>query len=721
MTNTLVKLLFIASFTSVLVSIGYSTDTKAATEVVATSAETQNYVLYIPFQDYPRSASNFPRATTRTCGSDFRTYKSSPVVFSSSGLSDGNTFDENGSCRAPSRDGGTNTTMVDPATGFTGGAGAWIYPSAYGNWTKDTSTTTSGWYRVDNRPPKSPLRCTDTTSTKLDVASLNAYPQIWGSRCRDDKDKSWYFELETPRCSFNNGTTLYRNIFTLTQEQIDTINMAGASMTLGLVADDWSAVYINGYFVNAETETATVYYDANILKSYLNVGTNVLAIQVSDKGVERTSDCSPESRGSGVKYALRIVTPDGYNLDPKSQCFDSAGNIITAPVAAGSVVTCRHSFPMKAGSFDNITLPTKYTVSCVQNLGATTSAPCSVPETPSGGWSVPGTQYTRASLAPPNYIQEITFTINGPAGSNICTSIRVNPGGKNNYGGYGGWGGGGGTGPLTSTPACVYIGSGGGAAAAPLAYFLSGDVFANGNIRGATYTLGGITYGSHGDYTVIGNQQITDMGSKAGATSSALTFAAPAPLGGMIRIPLGPPSLNMSGAAFTNSGVTLTSFTSGTYSKSGNVDIVNSTNINQNLTLYIDGDLNINGNITVDDSSLFAAAQLPNIVIVASGNITINEGVDRVDATLISHGTLKTCDAPKTSLSASVCNQKLVINGPVIAKNIALYRTNTSPSSEHLGAAETIIYRPSALIVPYLQPTSGALTTEIERELPPRF
>lgn len=720
MTNTLVKLLFIASFTSVLVSIGYSTDTKAATEVVATSDGTQNYVLYIPFQDYPRSASNFPRATTRTCGSDFRIYKSSPVVFDATGLSDGNTFDFDGWCGDPSLDGGTNTTMVDPVTGFTGGAGAWIHPSAYGNWTKDTSTTTPGWYRADNIPAKSPSRCADPTSAKLNVSALSAYPQIWGSRCRDDNNKSSYFELDRPGCAYNNGTTLYRNIFTLTQEQIDTINQPSTTMTLGLVADDWSALYINGYFVNAETETSIAYFDTAIFKSHLKVGLNILAVQVSDKGiVAKDYDCEPDGRGSGLKYALRIVTPNEYRLSPLSRCFDSDGNNITAPVVAGTVVTCRHSFPMTPGSFDNLTLPTKYTVTCTLNLGATTSAPCAVPETPPGGWWVPGVKYTKAELAVPNYIEEKTFTINGPLGSNICTSIRVNPGGKDEHGGP--FGGGGGTGPLTSTPACVYIGSGGGAAAAPLAYFLSGDVFANGNIRGATYTLGGITYGSHGDYTVIGNQQITDMGSKAGATSSALTFAAPAPLGGMIRIPLGPPSLNMSGAAFTNSGVTLTSFTSGTYSKSGNVDIVNSTNINQNLTLYIDGDLNINGNITVDDSSLFAAAQLPNVVIVASGNITIDEGVDRVDATLISHGTLKTCDAPKTSLSASVCNQKLVINGPVIAKNIALYRTNTSPSGEHLGAAETIIYRSSALIVPYLQPQSGALTTEIERELPPRF
>lgn len=703
---------------AVLVSLGIVSPTNAYTETFASSNANQNYVLYLPFEDYPRTSSNFPRGGSSWACDEF--YKSSYVEAAYTATNDGNIFDVDGDCSPAWSDGGTNTVMVDPATGFNSGArGAWMYPSAYGGWTTDTTTPSmwsTTWRRANSLPFISGC-VKDASSYKLDLDSsypdapvFNSFDQIWGSSCRDDEDKRYVWtdnNSAAPGCAFSNGSTLYRNIFTLTQDQIDTINLVGANVRLNFIADDWAIMYLNGRKITQTYNSADVYSTQSIPKHYFNLGTNVLSFQVIDKVQAKPSSSCPGShaRGSGIRYMLRLIVPDGYELAPVSTCYDSVGNVISS-ATDGEEITCRHRLPMTAGSFDSSTQPTAYRVDCSLVGGATVSGACSQPTTPPSG----GTVYSRTDL---NNTFEVvrTFIVGGPVGAQVCTNITATPGGRTNTGSL--------LGDRTSPQVCVTIS--GASSQPPLAYFLSGDVFANGNIRGATYTSGGITYGTHGDYAVIGNQQITDMGSKAGATSTALTFAAPAPLGNMNRIPLGPPSLNMLGTPFANSGVTLSSFTSGVYSKSGDVNTTNSTNIDQNLVLYIDGNLTIGGDITVNDTAVLPASQLPNIVIVASGNIVINENVERVDATLISHGTLKTCNVPKTNLSASVCDKKLTINGPVIAKNIALYRTNTSPTSAHLGAAETIVYRPSALIAPYLQPTSGALTTEIEYELPPRY
>ena len=81
-------------------------------------------------------------------------------------------------------------------------------------------------------------------------------------------------------------------------------------------------------------------------------------------------------------------------------------------------------------------------------------------------------------------------------------------------------------------------------------------------------------------------------------------------------------------------------------------------------TLYVIGDLTINGNINYSYAPSYGSVNLiPNLGIVVKGNITIASNVTQIDASLYATGKVKTCAAyPSTT-----CNQKLTIRGKLAA------------------------------------------------------
>jgi len=384
------------------------------------------------------------------------------------------------------------------------------------------------------------------------------------------------------------------------------------------------------------------------------------------------------------------------------------------------------------------TLATSYRVTCTLT-DATTSSNCAVPMTPA-------TVYTRAQLngiknaidptkwdAAPFTVPLAPFTVNGPDKAKVCTFITLDPRSRIRLSG-------GTYGPprdnrrtpenereISSVQKCFFIGTGGGggATAAPLAYFLSGDVFAQGNIAGnAPFDAGGII-GTHGDYAVIANGEITNIGTRALASTAtgadALAFASPAPLGDMKR-PVAAKRALGTGTVINAATFNLNpSAASGSYLRTGNLRSQGTVGspYDKQITIYVTGNLEIDGDIELSDAPV-PAESLPYITFVVGGNIIIDDSVNRVDATLISHGTIYTCDQPRASLSTSTCGNKLEINGPISGNDIALYRTK-STGNAYTDAAEVVVYRPSLLVLPYLQQNSGILTTELEYELPPRY
>ena len=105
--------------------------------------------------------------------------------------------------------------------------------------------------------------------------------------------------------------------------------------------------------------------------------------------------------------------------------------------------------------------------------------------------------------------------------------------------------------------------------------------------------------------------------------------------------------------------------------------------------IIVNGTLTITGNICYDSScggdlsflnrnkaSYSELAEIPQLILVAD-EIRIGEGVDQIDAWLISTGRIDTCDGYDSSnLSSAVCNKTLFVNGPVVANDITLDRTN---------------------------------------------
>jgi hypothetical protein len=90
----------------------------------------------------------------------------------------------------------------------------------------------------------------------------------------------------------------------------------------------------------------------------------------------------------------------------------------------------------------------------------------------------------------------------------------------------------------------------------------------------------------------------------------------------------------------------------------------------------------INSNIIVSNNPMSSAGQAKAVIIVATGDIKIASNVTRIDAWLVSGGEINTCykDNGRTitnvkDLALDVCNQTLVIDAPVYAKNIKLFRT----------------------------------------------
>ncbi len=138
-----------------------------------------------------------------------------------------------------------------------------------------------------------------------------------------------------------------------------------------------------------------------------------------------------------------------------------------------------------------------------------------------------------------------------------------------------------------------------------------------------------------------------------------------------------------------------------------------------------DNDIIINGDLTYTAGTINGPAETPQLVIIGR-NITINEGVGRVDAWLVAktagHGAVYTCDVLPASLTASRCAGQLTVNGPVIANTLHLRRTAGATRTDGASPAEVFNLRPDAYIWGVNQGIeTGRMPTVMITELPPRF
>lgn len=173
---------------------------------------------------------------------------------------------------------------------------------------------------------------------------------------------------------------------------------------------------------------------------------------------------------------------------------------------------------------------------------------------------------------------------------------------------------------------------------------------------------------------------------------------------------------------------------SGVYRTTGNIDIAAS-NLGAGRSVIINAgssNVTISGNIDYASGPFTSASQIPQLVIIAN-NITIREGVERVNAWLIAPGTrsgttvtggvIRTCDVAAGSITSGICNRLLTVNGPVIANRLIMLRSGGSEPGNRRGEpAEVFNFRPDAYIWAMRQSeVGGRVTTVSTKELPPRY
>ena len=147
---------------------------------------------------------------------------------------------------------------------------------------------------------------------------------------------------------------------------------------------------------------------------------------------------------------------------------------------------------------------------------------------------------------------------------------------------------------------------------------------------------------------------------------------------------------------------------------------------NHQIAVYVEGNVFINGNISYQTGAT-NISELPNLYIIAKGNIYIDNDVTNIDGTFIAQtdgpdvndkGNIYTCTDSNATLFpaanlATACDKQLVVNGGLIAQEVRFLRTagsiDTSTSSVETpnysngtgtGAAEVINYTPEVYLAP---------------------
>ena len=186
------------------------------------------------------------------------------------------------------------------------------------------------------------------------------------------------------------------------------------------------------------------------------------------------------------------------------------------------------------------------------------------------------------------------------------------------------------------------------------------------------------------------------------------------------------------------------------YTTSGNLTLGGtSLGSNRRVTIYVGGDVTINGNINIyggtneqDNTTSFTnPAAIPSLTIIADGDISINGSVERVDANLVTeNGRLITCQGSEDSgtrtelgIGSTQCSNKLKINGAVASKESpVLHRifgagntigVNQWDNNMNSTTSEWFNYTPKTWLTPYLGGTSGinGYTTVQVTNLPVRY
>lgn len=230
------------------------------------------------------------------------------------------------------------------------------------------------------------------------------------------------------------------------------------------------------------------------------------------------------------------------------------------------------------------------------------------------------------------------------------------------------------------------------------------------------------TTGSKAEYVVSAGQNVSNFGSANDKDSISLTFGSYGLVcrpdlakryledPGVNQFPPGAPS--SFGMTYLNS-----SNFDGMAKISGNIVFEGGQiPIGRKITLVVDGDVLISGNVTPQGGNYSSVSRIPSFGIIATGNINIQSsvtdlyGIYYAGSSLsgFNKGIINTCQNANSAVfnpligtagGASACNGALNVEGAFIATNI-YWRRTLGDADQNTAAAETINYTPLLILNP---------------------
>jgi hypothetical protein len=163
---------------------------------------------------------------------------------------------------------------------------------------------------------------------------------------------------------------------------------------------------------------------------------------------------------------------------------------------------------------------------------------------------------------------------------------------------------------------------------------------------------------------------------------------------------------------------------SGVWHISGNREFSGALQGGSKQIYYVEGDVTISGNIKYP-SNYSSIDDIPSLVIIATGSITVNSGAEQIDGLFVAKGNFNTCNPPAGNLSVSICNNQLVVNGAVVTNRLNLLRTNGADGSTDATKtrpAELFNFNAEMYLRSSLINASGPSVRTINQiDLPPRY
>jgi len=289
-------------------------------KIVIDNTSTNNKIYYINYSDYPGLGTNlkdqnsggswWPLRSQGCTASNTTVFKTLPWLPDNSGVDGfsytGNNFKYSGNCSQRYTDGGNLN-------------GAWLPGDAYGGWANNGSLNWGQAPIITSSNDIYSQKLADITTGIADPN--NNYPdsQIWGQFSPYPNGHSvkmfkangyTNYTISNSYDIYSSGTTLFRNEFTLTEEQLENID----TINLYAVADDWLNIYVNGVRIveaqtnNSENLLKIELMANNAIKTALKAagaGNHVIAIQVNDKARWSNSGVTASNK-AGLSYKMEI-------------------------------------------------------------------------------------------------------------------------------------------------------------------------------------------------------------------------------------------------------------------------------------------------------------------------------------------------------------------------------------------------------------------------------